>query len=79
MLSSSVPLPSLVLTALSLSNGFAALAGSLIAQHNGAATLEMAQGTIVIGLASVVIGDLIFGGKVSFWLKHTGVVVGGVL
>lgn len=67
------------LTALSLSNGFAALAGSLIAQHNGAATLEMAQGTIVIGLASVVIGDLIFGGKVSFWLKLTGVVVGSVL
>lgn len=67
------------LTALSLSNGFAALAGSLIAQHNGAATLEMAQGTIVIGLASVVIGDLIFGRKVSFWLKLTGVVVGSVL
>lgn len=67
------------LTALSLSNGCAALAGSLIAQHNGAATLEMAQGTIVIGLASVVIGDLIFGRKVSFWLKLTGVVVGSVL
>lgn len=65
--------------ALALSNGLAAAAGALIAQHNGASTINMAQGTIVIGLASVVIGELIFGKRVSFWLKLSGVIVGSVI
>ena len=65
--------------ALSLSNGLAALSGALIAQYSGSASLEMAEGTIVIGLASVIIGELIFGNKFAFWLKMTGVVIGGVI
>lgn len=65
--------------ALSLSNGLAALAGAVISQFDGQASLDMAQGTIVIGLASVIIGELIFGNKTSFWLKLTGVVIGSVI
>lgn len=65
--------------ALSLSNGLAALAGAVISQFDGQASLDMAQGTIVIGLASVIIGELIFGNKTAFWLKLTGVVIGSVI
>ena len=65
--------------ALTISNGLAALAGSLIAQHNFSADVNMASGTIVIGLASVVIGELIFGSKSPFWLRLTGVVAGSVI
>lgn len=65
--------------ALALSNALAALAGAMLSQHNFSADVNMASGTIVIGLASIVIGDLIFGGKLSFWLKLVGVVVGSLI
>lgn len=65
--------------ALSLSNGLAALAGAVIAQNDGQASLDMAQGTIVIGLASVIIGELIIGEKKTFWLKLLGVIIGSVV
>lgn len=65
--------------ALMTGNGLAALSGALIAQHNFSADVNMASGTIVIGLASVIIGELIFGKKVPFWLQLIGVVVGSVI
>ena len=67
------------LIALALSNGLAGLSGAMLSQHNFSADVNMASGTIVIGLASVVIGELIFGEKLSFWLKLTGVVVGSLV
>jgi putative ABC transport system permease protein len=45
----------------SLSNGLVALSGALYAQYSGAADISMGVGTIVIGLASVIIGEAIFG------------------
>ncbi len=65
--------------ALMMSNGLAGLSGALIAQYNFSADVNMASGTIVIGLASVVIGELIIGNKFSFWVKLSGVVIGSVI
>ena len=67
------------LIALALSNGFAALSGAMLSQYNSSADVNMASGTIVIGLASVVIGELIFGEKLSFWVKLLGVVIGSLI
>ncbi|MCJ8010920.1 ABC transporter permease [Paenibacillus sp. KQZ6P-2] len=47
----------------SLSNGLVALAGALIAQISGFGDLNMGIGMIVIGLASVIIGEAIFGAR----------------
>lgn len=65
--------------ALMTSNGLAGLSGALIGQYNFSADVNMASGTIVIGLASVVIGELIIGNKFSFWVKLSGVVIGSVI
>ncbi|MEG1895278.1 MAG: ABC transporter permease [Oscillospiraceae bacterium] len=46
--------------ALSLSNGLVALSGALIAQNQCFADMQMGQGAIVIGLASVIIGEVLF-------------------
>lgn len=65
--------------ALMTSNGLAALSGALIAQYGFSADVNMASGTIVIGLASVVIGELVVGNRFSFWVKLVCVVIGSVL
>lgn len=65
--------------ALSISNGLAALAGSMIAQHQFSADVNMASGTIVIGLAAVVIGELLCKEKHPFWLKLACAVAGSVI
>ncbi len=63
-----------------LSNGLVALSGALLAQWQGFADVNMGRGAIVIGLAAVIIGEVIFG-KVfkNFALRLTGVVCGGII
>lgn len=63
-----------------LSNGIVALAGSLITQYQGFADINMGRGAIVIGLAAVIIGEVVFG-KIfkNFALRLLGVVCGGVI
>ncbi|MBQ8799472.1 MAG: ABC transporter permease [Lachnospiraceae bacterium] len=63
-----------------LSNGIVALSGSLITQYQGFADINMGRGAIVIGLAAVIIGEVIFG-KIfkNFALRLFGVVCGGVI
>ena len=65
---------------LMLSNGLVALAGALLAQYQGATDVNMGRGAIVIGLAAVIIGDVLLG-KVfrNFALKLCTVVVGAVV
>ncbi len=69
--------------ALAISNGLVALSGSLFAQYQGFADVNMGRGAIVIGLAAViigmVIGDAIFRKKSNFIIKLLFVVVGGIL
>ena len=55
-----------VLFGLSLSNGFVALAGALFAQSQGFADVTMGVGTIIAGLAAVIVGEAIFNPKVIF-------------
>ena len=63
-----------------LSNGIVALAGGLLAQFSGAADVNMGRGAIVIGLAAVIISEVIFG-KIfkNFALRLLGVVIGGII
>lgn len=65
------------LIGLALSNGLVALSGALYAQYNGNADINMGRGAIVIGLASVIIGEVLFG-KIfrNFALRLFSVVIG---
>jgi len=69
--------------ALSISNGIVCMAGGLMAQYQGFADINMGRGSIVIGLAAVIIGevlgDALFGKYMNFVLRLTFVVLGGVL
>lgn len=49
------------LLGLSVSNGFVGLAGGMLAQYQGYSDIGMGTGMVVIGLASVIIGEVIFG------------------
>lgn len=54
---------SIIILGVGLSNGLVALSGALIAQNQGAADVGMGIGTIIAGLASVIIGETIFGDR----------------
>lgn len=63
-----------------LSNGLVALSGALLAQFQGAADVNMGRGAIVIGLAAVIIGEVIFGKLfTNFGLKLLAVSIGAVI
>ncbi|SJZ30970.1 ABC transporter permease [Selenihalanaerobacter shriftii] len=54
---------SMTILGLALSNGLVALSGSLVAQYQGFADVGMGIGMIIIGLASVIIGEVIFSSR----------------
>lgn len=64
---------------LSISNGFIALSGALVTQTQGYADVGMGQGSIVIGLASIVLGEVLFFKAKNFALKMTGIMCGSML
>lgn len=79
---------SMIVLGLLLSNGFVAVSGALIAQSQGFADIGMGVGTIVIGLASVIIGEVLFAsssvvrklfGNSSFVLSLVAVVFGSII
>ena len=61
-----------------LSNGLIALSGALIAQNNSYADIGMGIGTIVIGLASVIIGEVLFR-NLSFVKRLGTIVIGSIV
>lgn len=63
---------------LALSNGLVAFSGALIAQFQGYADIGMGIGIILIGLASVIVGQAIFSQR-FIWLAALAVVFGAVL
>lgn len=63
---------------LALANGLAALAGSVYCQHRGNFEISMGTGTIVIGLANVIIGTKLFK-RVGFVKATTAVVLGSII
>mgnify|MGYP004729082927 FL=1 len=65
---------------LMLSNGLVALSGALLTQYQGFADINMGRGSIVIGLAAVIIGEAIFSRIFrNFALKLLSVVFGSIL
>lgn len=62
---------------LGLSNALVAFSGALIAQYNGFSDVGMGIGMIIIGLASVIIGEAIFGAKKI--VRATLAVIGGAI
>ena len=79
---------SMIVLGLLLSNGFVAVSGALIAQSQCFADIGMGVGTIVIGLASVIIGEVLFAsssvvrklfGNSSFVLSLVAVVFGSII
>ena len=68
---------------LALSNGLVALSGGVLSQYQGFADVNMGRGAIVIGLAAVIIGEVLgealAGKRLNFMLRLTFVVLGGVI
>ena len=69
-----------VTVGLMLSNGLVAMAGALLAQYQGSVDVNMGRGAIVIGLAAVIIGEVLLD-KIfrNFALKLCAVVIGAVV
>ena len=69
--------------ALMLSNGIVALSGALLSQYQGFADVQMGRGAIVIGLAAVIIGEVvgnaILGKRLNFYGTLTFTVIGGIV
>ena len=68
----------MVVLGLMISNALVGLSGALVAQSNGFADAGMGVGTIVIGLASVIIGEVLFGTR-SFKNCLISVILGSVV
>ena len=64
---------------LMLANGMVSVSGALVAQSQGYADVGMGTGAIVIGLASIIIGEVIFGSHFGFWYTLISVVFGSII
>lgn len=60
-------------------NALVAMSGALVMQQQRFGDVSMGIGTIVIGLASIIIGEVIFGKRFGFWWCLLGVVLGSVI
>ncbi|MBB6672092.1 ABC transporter permease [Cohnella nanjingensis] len=67
-----------IVLGISLANGLVAISGALVAQDTGFADVNMGVGMIVIGLASVIIGEAIVGTRSVFWAT-LAVIVGSIV
>ncbi|NLL46486.1 MAG: ABC transporter permease [Clostridiales bacterium] len=78
-----INIDSMKILALCLSNALVALSGGLMSQYQGFADIKMGQGSIVVGLAAVIIGEVLgealFRKRMNFWLRLVFVVLGGVI
>lgn len=68
---------------LALSNGLVALSGAFLTQYQGFADVNMGRGAIVIGLAAVIIGEVVgeavIGKRINFWLRLLLVFLGSII
>ena len=67
-----------IVLGLILGNGLSSTAGALLAQYQGYADINMGVGTIVIGLAGIMIGEVIFSTR-SYMHRLTGVIIGSIV
>lgn len=62
-----------------VSNGLIALAGALVSQQDGYADVSKGIGVIVIGLASIIIGEVLFSTGLTLLERLIAIVVGSIL
>ncbi len=67
-----------IILGVGISNAFVAFSGALVAQYQGAADVGMGIGTIVAGLASVIIGETVFGCR-TVLRAFTAAILGSIL
>ena len=67
-----------IVLGLVVGNGLVAIAGAILAQYQGYADINMGVCTIVIGLAGIMIGEVIFS-KRSYAHRLTGVIIGSIV
>lgn len=67
------------ITGLAIANGLIALSGSLLCMYQGYADVKMGVGSIVIALASIIIGEAIFAKARNFFLRLVGIAVGSII
>lgn len=69
-----------IVLGLMISNGLVAFSSALLAQYQGFADVNMGRGAIVIGLAAVIIGEVVLG-KIfhNFALRLVAVIIGGII
>ena len=67
-----------VTVGLALSNSITALSGAVLAQYQKTADINLGTGMVIIGLASLIIGETVFR-KGKLWTKVLGAVVGCIL
>ena len=67
-----------ILTGMALSNALIALGGALYVQTQGGADISMGVGTIVVGLAAVIIGETLIPSR-SLWVITLATVLGAIL
>ena len=63
---------------LCLSNALTALSGALLAQYQKTADINLGTGMVIIGLASLIIGESLFP-RGKLWMKAAGALVGSLL
>ncbi|MDR1569911.1 MAG: ABC transporter permease [Oscillospiraceae bacterium] len=68
----------MVIIGLMISNGLVALSGALIGQSQSFADIQMGMGSIVIGLASLIVGEVLFG-KRGFYMRLLSVALGAII
>lgn len=64
---------------LTISNGMVGLAGALLAQYQGYADVQSGRGAIVIGLASVIIGEVLIGKRANFAVRMGSIIIGSIV
>lgn len=75
---SSINVDVIKILALSISNGCIGLSGAVLAQYQRSADINLGTGMVVIGLASLIIGETLFG-RGGMWVKAVAAVAGSVI
>ncbi len=68
-----------IIVGLMISNALIALAGCLMVHQKSNVNADMGKGALVIGLASIIIGEAMTGKKFSFWAKLIMLVIGSMI
>ncbi len=65
--------------ALMIANGLIALSGALIAQNNGFSDVSMGTGTVVVAMASIVIGEVLFRRDLTLSKRFMSIILGAII